>query len=252
MDKIVSFYNQNSIVINVCIGLFFAILIPLLTLLISKKKTHAKLWVYIAGAICFALFVVLEGLFNNFVSKFFHQGPVWAFALYGGFMAGLFEETGRLFGFKVLLRKRHDKGTGIAYGFGHGGMEVLLIVGVTYLIYLLFLVGAVSSGNPFVDYSVILQAASLTPALIGVAFLERIIAITLHVGLSMIMFHACEKNLRWYLPSVLLHTLADFPAVYYRYGMLTLWQVEALCAVVAVLTLVIAIALYRKDNKSVN
>ena len=60
-------------------------------------------------------------------------GDLGLYALYGGLMAGLFEETGRFAAFQ-LLRRSGKGGTpqdALIYGAGHGGMEAVLLVGLT-------------------------------------------------------------------------------------------------------------------------
>ena len=49
--------------------------------------------------------------------------------LYGGLMAGVFEETGRYVSFKWFLKKETRIQDGLSYGIGHGGIEAMLIVG---------------------------------------------------------------------------------------------------------------------------
>ncbi|PKG23375.1 hypothetical protein CWS01_12215 [Niallia nealsonii] len=57
----------------------------------------------------------------------------YLFALYGGLAAGIFEEIGRFFAFKLLLKKNHQYRDGLSYGLGHDGIEAILIRGVSAL-----------------------------------------------------------------------------------------------------------------------
>jgi uncharacterized membrane protein YhfC len=62
------------------------------------------------------------------------QGSIWLMALYGGLMAGLFEETGRFLAFKTILRsKRNNDANALMYGAGHGGFEAMMILGITMI-----------------------------------------------------------------------------------------------------------------------
>ena len=54
-----------------------------------------------------------------------------------GFFPGLFEETGRFVAFKTLLRKRKQRETSISHGIGHGGFEVMLIIGLNLVSYIM-------------------------------------------------------------------------------------------------------------------
>lgn len=98
----------NSIVLIVTF--IFAIAFPAGLLIWWKKRTGESIWSFAAGAICFVLFaMMLENLLhqvclgqNNAVSAKILASPV-LYTMYTAFAAGIFEETGRLFGFKALL-----------------------------------------------------------------------------------------------------------------------------------------------------
>lgn len=57
----------------------------------------------------------------------------YLFALYGGLAAGIFEEIGRYFAFKVWLKNNHQFNDGLSYGLGHGGIEAIFIGGMSAL-----------------------------------------------------------------------------------------------------------------------
>lgn len=63
--------------------------------------------------------------------RFIYDRPLlWAFVV--GLFPGVFEEMGRLVAFKTVLRKRKNKETAISHGIGHGGFEVMLLLGLTF------------------------------------------------------------------------------------------------------------------------
>ena len=113
-----------------------AFLVPI-GLFLYLRRRGADIAPFFVGCIVFALFALtLESLAHRLIlgSSLGEriQGDTLLFALYGGAMAALFEETGRLLAFKTLLRKRVQEGRDIdalMYGAGHGGMEAMLIVG---------------------------------------------------------------------------------------------------------------------------
>ena len=49
---------------------------------------------------------------------------MWGYALFLGFTAGLFEEVGRYLAFTTILKKRLDWKNAVAFGIGHGGIEI--------------------------------------------------------------------------------------------------------------------------------
>ncbi len=56
-------------------------------------------------------------------------GSVILYAVYGGLMAALFEETGRYIAMRFLV-KPMDFPNAFMYGAGHGGVEAMLLCGV--------------------------------------------------------------------------------------------------------------------------
>ena len=62
----------------------------------------------------------------------------WHF-IFLGITAGVFEECGRYMGFKLTLKKHRRFGDGVAFALGHGGIEALLIAGISSLYNLIIL-----------------------------------------------------------------------------------------------------------------
>lgn len=73
----------------------------------------------------------------------------------------------------------------------------------------------------------------------------------LHIGPSVIVFYGVLNSRKIFLLiAILLHMLADsFPAMYQR-GLLPLWLVEVWAAVWTVVTVFIAVRLYRQMKTS--
>ena len=233
--------SQSVIAIILCS--VFSIVFPLGLMIRWGIKHKKSLWPIIAGMICFTVFAMgLEQILHYFVliadspaSRAVTTSPV-LYTLYGAFAAGFFEETGRLFGFGVLLKKRTDRYNAVAYGIGHGGIEVILVLGATYAVYLLSVLG-VSFGDAATDALIQAQTAQLGLPAALVAMFERIVALSVHVGLSMLMFKAVkEKGKLWLYPvCILLHALVDAPAALYQLGIIrSVFAVEGWCLVMAV------------------
>jgi uncharacterized membrane protein YhfC len=210
------------------LALVYSVALPLGLLIWWKKKTGAKLWCFAVGALCFLLFAMgLEQILHsvcllgdNAFSRALDASPA-AYMLYCAFAAGIFEETGRLFGFKVLLRRHRERACAVAYGIGHGGIEVLLVLGVSYLIYFLAKCGV--PFGPAETTEAILKTADAIPAsTVFVAMFERVSAMLAQIGLSMLVFVAArQKGKLWLYPlSILLHAIMDAPAALYQTGVL--------------------------------
>ena len=194
----------NNVVLIVTF--IFAIAFPAALLIWWKKHTGESIWSFAAGAICFVLFaMVLENLLHQVCLG--QNNAISAKIL-----------ASRLFGFKVLLRRKNDYSCAVAYGIGHGGIEVILILGVSYLTMLLAIAG-VNVGDAATTALIAANAQSITMAGAGIAMFERISAMMIHVGLSMLVFTAARsrKSFWLYPVAIVLHAIADVPAALYQY-----------------------------------
>jgi len=70
--------------------------------------------------------------------QFFTANNFIVYVLILSVTAGLFEEGGRLLGFRLFLKKRREYKHGIAYGVGHGGIEAILLVGLSFIANIIF------------------------------------------------------------------------------------------------------------------
>jgi len=232
----------------------FAFIFPLSLAIWWKFKSGAKVLPFIVGAIIFTVFaMVLESLVHQvFLSLIpatanFLNNNIVAYAIYGGLMAGLFEELGRFVGFKVLLKKEKYQGkeNAIAYGIGHGGVEVILVLGMTYLMYLLVICGVNLTGNE-ADTKAILDAiGTIDKSMFVVAVIERISAVILHIGLSILVYRSIHEKKIYLLVAIVLHALADIPAVFYQKGYLPIAVVEVVIFVLALGVLIVNLKAFK-------
>lgn len=211
------------------------ILLPLGIALLWVRKKHEPFKTVLVGAVIFLLFVmILEKPIQTLVitgghpvAAFLDANPVW-WALVVGLFPGLFEETGRLFAFKAILKNRKNRETAVSCGIGHGGMEVILLLGVNAAAYLAY--AAMINAGTF--GAVIEQAAAKAPeqaetlrtlaeqlagytvAGVGLGLMERAFAFLFHLGASILVFYACRDRGRfWLYPlAIVLHTALDFIA----------------------------------------
>ena len=127
--------NLIMMAINALLG--FAI--PVFLCWWAVKKHQAKLSTILIGAGTFIVFaLVLESIVHQIVLKgpsgAIIQGKTLYYALYGGLMAGLFEETGRFLAMKFLLKKEPtETKPGVSYGLGHGGVEMVIVFGISMI-----------------------------------------------------------------------------------------------------------------------
>ena len=232
-----------------------------------KHKRQTNIIYLIAGAIGFILSArVLELgvhyfciLADNPVSRFIN-GNTWAFVLYGTVMAGVFEECGRHIVLRYILKKNRTRENAVLYGIGHGGIEILAVILPSMILYLviavLFSRGNAEEAMKQLKITEETAASALPSVQAAAAFdygmmaanvLERLFAMSLHIGLTVIVFYGAVNAKKAFLPlAVLLHMLMDtFPALYQR-GAVPLWSVEVWAAFWTVAAGFIAAGLYGK------
>lgn len=232
-----------------------------------RHRERTKLRWLIAGAVGFLVSArVLELgvhyfciISDNPVSRFINGNPA-AFVLYGITMAGVFEECGRHIVLKYIMKKDRTRENAVLYGIGHGGIEILAVLlplMVTYLaVALLFSAGDTENALQALNITEKTAAAALPSVQAAAAFdygmmalnvLERLFAMLLHIGLTVIVFYGVVNRNKLCLPlAILLHMLMDtFPALY-QTGALPLWAVEVWAAFWTAVADFIAVKLYRR------
>ena len=229
-----------------------------------KEKTNIS-WL-IAGAAGFLVsarvlelgvhyFCILQ---DNPVSRFINGNTV-AFVLYGIIMAGVFEECGRYIVLKTIMKKNRTRENAVLYGIGHGGIEILAVLLPAMVLYLvvaiLFSAGDTENALKTLNITEETAAAALPSVQAAAAFddsmmalniIERLLAMLVHIGLTVIVNYGVVSSRKLCLPiAIVLHMLADtFPALYQR-GVLPLWAVEVWGAFWCIVIVSVAVRLYR-------
>jgi uncharacterized membrane protein YhfC len=147
---------------------------------------------------------------------------VWLIGPFLGLTAGIFEEVGRFLGFKFLLKKKLEWKNGVAFGIGHGGIEALILTGLTYINNIVFSIlintGAmdkISGAFPPGLAEQVTSALSYTsPVMFLAAGIERAFALTAHIAFSIIVLYGVKNRRGIYLLyAILAHALLDAPMV---------------------------------------
>ena len=218
---------SNLSAIFIIITLFISLILPPAFLIVyalrNKKQGIWSAW--LLGALGFFVpqilirLPILTGLSQlSGFAAFAQTHP----ALYGfglAFTAGLFELAGR-YAVARCLKKNLTYRRALAAGLGHGGIEAILITGLAYLSNVVFLVMLQTGGFDAVltqtgDASQLLAARDALMnthwALFLLAGFERLLAMTCHVTMSMMVCYGVHTNrvLPWTLACLALHTCMD-------------------------------------------
>ena len=188
----------------------------------SKKKYKINLSVLGLGAVAFFVSSqVLEKIVHLLVLHPQKDGTVplmtanpLLYVIYGICMAALFEETARLIFFKWIEKKRTlEDSDALAYGLGHGGLE-LLYLGMGSLISLLILFSLLESSNPdlanLLPQNTLETVQSLSVWQVYLLGVERVLALVMQIGLSFWVYQAVRQKKWIYLVAAYgLHSLFD-------------------------------------------
>ena len=244
-----------------------AITIPVVLIVAWKMYTKRSLvpfWVGIMVFIAFSrmLEMIPHSLFllsSNPVSKAIN-GNVVLYVIYAATVAALFEETGRYLAFRFVLTKHPNKESAVTYGIGHGGIECVLVLGVTYIQYYAYgqlinsgsmdkMLSAYKDSSQSVDAlnQLITNIKGVTKMTCYMADLERISAMMVQIALSILVFQAVyvagKKYMYWV--AVALHFLMDVPAALYQKGVLKLLPTEIILFVYAALVFALGVKIYQ-------
>jgi uncharacterized membrane protein YhfC len=243
--------------------------LPIILLIVFKKK-GADILPFIVGMAVMVLFAfVLEALVHNVVlnspagQKI--RGNIWLYALYGGLMAGLFEETGRLAAFKTVLRKRRDKDiNALMYGAGHGGIEAAALVGLAMISNIAYSMmintGSISTLAESVPGDMLVQLQEAVDQLITtpsymflMGGIERISAIALHIALSVLVWFATKNRFsaKLFLLAIGIHFAVDAVTVVVSGLGVSTIILEIVVAIMAIAALLIARQVWRSNAVSV-
>jgi len=230
-----------AVTLIICLGL------PIAAVIYCYKKWKISIAAVFTGAGIFVFFQLLTripliGILSTFqwFRDFTNNAIPYAFLL--ALSAGIFEEIGRFIGFRLFLRKKLEWKNGVAYGIGHGGIEAILLVGISYIgnivysiminsgIYDTIVAPALTSETSEILKS---QLIGTPPELFLMAGIERVFVITIHIALSLIVLYGIMNKKNIYLfYAVLFHTILNFAAT--LLGLVNIWVSELFILVFAV------------------
>ena len=230
------------------ISILSMVLAPVLLAALLRRRFSVPWYLFCVGVVTFTVSQAVHLPLNSWLADLgllakagqANPPPLWQTSLVLGLTAGLCEELARAAGY-AILRKRRALEDGIMLGIGHGGFESMIFGGVLTAATvgaLLPLVGKDLSSLHLTEQQMAalnLQIQSLVayPALAFAPLLERILAMSLHVVLSVMVLKAFQgRNPLWVALAIAYHAAVDASAVFVRQYNLTAWELEALLALV--------------------
>jgi len=198
-----------------CVTLFISLILPVVALIVyavkNKKQGVASAW-FLGAAGFFVTQIVIRvpilstlSLMPGFVS--FVENHYVLYALMLGLTAALFEVVGRYASAKIMS-KNLTFTKGFAAGLGHGGIEAMVLIGMTYVSNLLYVamintgaIEGVIAQTEAMGVEVAAEVYALVDTLVnGPAYLyllagyERILAMIGHVAMTLVVFYFMSKK----------------------------------------------------------
>lgn len=220
-------------IIACIVSLLISLVLPIAALLILgfKKPGTASAWLLGAAGFFITQMVIRVPVLMLLQSQSwfisFSQNHLFLYAFVLAFTAGLFELAGRFGVAKLLQKKELTFHRSLAAGLGHGGIEAILLVGMTYInnVIYIFMINTGSfdallaqTAAMGVDVSQLelirTQLTATSPVLFLLGGFERLLAMISHTAMSLLVCYgaARRKTLPCLLLCLALHTFLDLTA----------------------------------------
>lgn len=256
MEKI----NSLSIV-GTAFSCIVAFVLPIVLIVVIKKKHNAKFISLMAGLATFIIFaMLLESILHGIVLKAFPniQSNIWMYALYGAAAAAIFEECGRFIIYKFFMKDRMTVGDSLMMGIGHGGIEALIIT-MSLLSNLVLLIsynnGSLQNSLNGLDETsletittTIYALANTNPYMFFLAGIERASALFLQVALSVLVFYSF-KDKKYFFMALAIHFFVDFFSVICN-NYVNAISTELALIVIVVVVCVFAYKIHNTESKA--
>lgn len=219
---------STGFLVSLAISALLVISYPFLLGFRIHKRYQASWRFFAYGAGIFVVFQlvmriplvqIIQALFGNQLRASNTLQIAWLVAL--SFSAGLFEEIGRYVGYRwIMPNEQRSWKIGVMYGLGHGGIEAILLVGLTQLVTLGLL-----AFSPILSTILPAEIQGLlvgqTAALVGsppwlpfLAAWERLWTVLFHCAMSLVVLQVFrQRRTGWLWLAVALHTITNIVVV---------------------------------------
>ncbi len=253
-------------IVFIIITMLVGLAIPIVLYIYFKKKYSCKGIAFFTGVGVMVLFAfILEQIVHHLILGSsigaYIQSNIIYYALYGGLMAGLFEETGRFIAFKTVLKKHNDNDyNSLMYASGHGGIEafyLLFISSINTLVYAIFinmgntsvLTSSLSASSLSQIEAIFSQLVSTPSYMFLVGILERLAAVAAQISLSVLVWFAAKKKncVKLFPIAILLHLVLDAGAVIINGYTSNVWITELCVYIFSAFCAIFAYKVFKKN-----
>ena len=252
--------------IAVAIYFAFSLIILVCALVFIRLRLKTKIKPFLIGGLTWLLFAtMLEGSVHGVVLSIFPglRENTLAFAIYGGLMAGIFEELGRYLAFKVFFKRdmENDKNA-LAYAAGHGGFEAAILFGSTMISNIVISImlnngmtsalTATATAETLPQIEAMFESLKTTaPYTYFIGLLERFFAVAVQLSLSVFVWFAAKDGRKWYLYplAILLHFLVDGCLVVVAQYFTSYWIIYGILLLETAAVALLAYAIWKRNAK---
>lgn len=237
---------SNLSIVFMFISLILSVGFPIGLVIYFYRKEKISIKAVFIGALMFFLFqgmirvpIITVISFQPWYQSFASNNLVLVVTIMA-LTAGLFETIARYIGLRFLLKKDLERKNGIAYGIGHGGIEAILLIGLSYIANIIYSI-LINTGAP-VDNLILSQLAGTPSGLFLVAGIERVFAILFHIAAALLVTYGIIKSRKVYiLYSFILHFLFDGVVGMLQIMGVPIWGIELWVALLGILSLIFII-----------
>lgn len=226
--------NNIGLVVSFIFNIIICFGIPIGGLIYLRRKEKNLIRPFIVGALVFFISQVLLRLplvqvllpKMDWFAMMSSLNPVM-YIFFMGITAGIFEEVGRFIGFRVALKENRSWISGLAFGLGHGGIEAILIVGIS----------SISNLVALINTPELFSTVQCTEIFLG--GIERVIAIIIHIACTLIVLYGINKRNNLYLLlAILIHGAIDSTVGLLSMYRLSIYAIEGVLVVISLIFLV--------------
>lgn len=215
---------MNTTIVGLLVAQMIVVLVGPLLLALWIRRRFGAAWSSLGwGALTFPLSQLLRiplllgvaALVNPLAEQWNPDLLFWVNFVLLTLTSGLFEEGARYLILRWAAKGVRDWKEGLMYGAGHGGIEAILIVGGATISNLVLLLTADSvlaqlGQMPAEQAAAVIAQVEAVQALtwlpVALSIWERAIAITVHIGLSLlVLLGVIRHNFRLVLAAMLIH-----------------------------------------------
>ena len=241
--------------------------IPVFLYIFMRKRKADPIPFFVGCAVFLIFALILEAFIHQIILGSsvgaVIRGNIWLYGIYGGLMAGLFEETGRYLAMRYALNKYMYKDVNaLMYGAGHGGFECIALLGIAmtnnFIISILINSGMTDLITKSVPAEVLSQLTDAFDLLITtpsyhfiLGACERVFAVIIHLSMSVLVWIAVKyRRTLFYLIAILLHAVVDCATVIVQDIAGSVLITEAVILILSLVLAWISAAVFRKNNDS--